>query len=113
MTTGTTVTGESSGCVGTLKVTNAWQNASTAGYPLDISMKNNSGAEKQGWKLVLTFTGTVSVDQIWNGTTQVQGSTLVISPVDWNTNVASGSEVTAGMIVTTSYDFAITGVTVQ
>lgn len=97
------------------KNTNSWGDASQ-GYhmQLDIDIQNTGSSAITGWKAVLTFSGSVEIENSWNGTMSVNGSTITItSDADWNATLQPGSSVQPGLIVKSASEVKLTGCSIQ
>lgn len=97
------------------KNTNSWVDASQ-GYhmQLDIDIQNTGSSAVTGWKVVLTFSGSVEIENSWNGTMSVNGSTVTItSDADWNATLQPGSSVQPGLIVKSASEVKLTGCSIQ
>jgi endoglucanase len=95
--------------------TNSWGD-STQGYhmQLDVAVKNTGSSAISGWKVVLTFSGSVEVESSWNGTVTVSGKTITItSDADWNATIQAGGSVNPGLIVKSSSEVQLTGCAIQ
>lgn len=78
----------------TLTVVNAW-NADHAAYrQYDLTLKNTSGADLNGWTVTLPFQESFHLSNSWNGVFSVQGTDLVITSVEYNGTIPAGGTVT-------------------
>lgn len=85
--------GTSNGCTVQLTSGNTWV---TDGYPyygLSLSITNTSSSEKSNWKLVITFSDTVSTSDFWCVDITTSGSTMTITPQNWNSVISTGGSV--------------------
>ncbi len=82
-----------------LNTSNSWENGSDKFTQLDGAVKNNSSSAIGGWTVTIKAANGVRVDQNWNCSITVNGGTLTVTPVDYNSNVDAGSEGTFGMIL--------------
>lgn len=95
--------------------TNSWGDASQ-GYhmQLDVNIQNTGSSAVTGWKVVLTFSGSVEVESSWNGNMAVNGSTITItSDADWNATLQPGGGIQPGLIVKSASEIKLTGCSIQ
>lgn len=83
----------------TLNASNGWENGSDKFTQIDGTVKNGSNSAIGGWTVTITAASGVKVDQKWNCEISVSGGKLTVTPVDYNSNIDSGSEGTFGMIL--------------
>ncbi|MBP1559735.1 MAG: cellulase family glycosylhydrolase [Oscillospiraceae bacterium] len=82
-----------------LNASNGWESGSDKFTQLDGTVKNNSKSAIGGWTVTIQAASGVRVDQNWNCSVSVSGSTLTVTPADYNSNIDAGSEGTFGMIL--------------
>lgn len=73
---------------------NSWNDGSNefCQYAISITNSDNtSGAN--GWKVLLEFDTDVELDQSWNGTYKVFGKSILITPVDYNSEIGKNSSI--------------------
>ena len=68
-------------------VTSDW----ATGYCVDVHVHNASSAPVSGWTVTIDA-HTSTLTQAWNVTATRQGSRYTVTPVDWNRNIAPGSD---------------------
>ncbi len=68
-----------------------------SGYQISFKITNNTGSTVNGWTLKISK-NQVSLDQCWNVNVNVDGDYYVITPVEWNKNIADGQFVEFGSI---------------
>ena len=82
-----------------LSAPNGW-NDGTADYSqLDGTVRNNGKTNVDGWTAKISVGKNASVEQSWNCNIDLKNGTMTVTPVDFNSTVAPGSEVTFGMIL--------------
>ena len=67
--------------VGNFSVSNNWGN----GYCADITITNNGTTTVNGWTLVFDIDATIT--SLWNGSWSANGSTYTVSDVGWNAKI--------------------------
>lgn len=77
---------------------NSWSDGTNDFTQIDGVVRSVSAA-LSGWKAVLTVAAGTSIDQSWCCELSFSGSTLTVTPLDFNAAVAAGSEVTFGFIL--------------
>ena len=96
----------SAGYTVTFSVANSWEQDGYKCYQLVGTLKNNSSVSIGDWKVVKNIAG-VSVQSNWNCTCSVSGSTLTISPAEYNGVVESGAQVNdIGVIIKCNADLS-------
>ena len=87
-----------------VSVTNSggWNDGSNNYYQYTITVKNTSSSPVKDWKLTVSFSSNVSIDQSWSGSFSASGSSVTVSPADFNKEIAAGQSVEVGMIVYSS-----------
>ncbi len=83
----------------TLNTSNSWENGADKFTQVDGTVKNNSDKAIGSWTVTIPSASGVSVDQFWNCEISVKGGTLTVTPVEYNSQIDSGSEGTFGMIL--------------
>jgi glucuronoarabinoxylan endo-1,4-beta-xylanase len=93
----TTGTGSSTGTCGVgYKVVGSWG----GGFQGEITVQNTSSTALSGWTLAFTFTAGQTVTQMWGGTPAQSGSTVTVTPADYNRAIPAGGSVTIGFLGT-------------
>lgn len=86
----------------------SWGGEGGTSYNYSLTITNDSGKAVDGWKIKLQFTDTITAVQGWSGNFTIEGSTLVISNVDYNGAIGKGeSKSDIGFIVTGSDNMKI------
>lgn len=89
----------------TLASNNSWESNGMVCAQFDGSIKNNTDASGKDWKVTVTVPEGSKLENSWNGTYELNGTTLVITPVDYNKEVVAGGEVPFGFILDTPSAF--------
>ncbi|MFY1635719.1 cellulose binding domain-containing protein [Solwaraspora sp. WMMB335] len=77
--------------------TSAWRTGpDSGGYFSDVIIRNTCTVPVTGWTLVLTLPPGHTVQQGWNATWNVSGSTVTATPTWWNETVPAGGTVNIG-----------------
>lgn len=91
----TTSTGTSTGTCGVgYQVTGSW----TGGFQGEITIHNTGSAALDGWTLGFTFTAGQAITQMWGGTAAQSGSTVTVTPADYNRTIPAGGSVSIGFL---------------
>lgn len=81
-----------------LKKNNSWSDGEFFQYECIVT--NNTGYDITSWKFEGNIGNVSSIENSWNGNFTYKDGLLVITPVDWNSNVKAGQSVsTCGVIV--------------
>lgn len=86
-----------------VKVTNSngWESAGGYSGQLDSTITNKTSNALGNWKIEMTVPEKSTLDSSWNGTVSLNGTTLTITSVDYNAEIAAnGSVKDIGIIVT-------------
>lgn len=89
----------------TLESSNSWENGELQCAQFDGVIKNQTGESGRDWKVVVTVPEGAAMESGWNGGYEISGTTLTITPVDYNTEIAGNSEITFGFILDTKEAF--------
>lgn len=109
----TTKPAQSNGVVEiTANISNSWDEGGKKCSQVDVVIKNNTDSAKDGWTAVLNFSKSIEVSNGWNGSFSANGSSLTITPAEYNSKIEAGSEVTFGVIVSGSGDVKISSATI-
>lgn len=92
----------------TAAVSNTWDENGKKCSQIDVVIKNNSDAQKDGWTVTIVFDKNVEITNSWNGNFTVNGNKITAAPVDFNSKIEKGAEVTFGFIVSSEGDIKIT-----
>ncbi|SFC40021.1 endo-1,4-beta-xylanase [Butyrivibrio sp. YAB3001] len=68
-----------------------------SGYQVSLKVSNNTGDAVSTWKLKLSK-NQVNIDSCWNANVVEDGDSYVLTPVDWNANIADGQSIEFGFI---------------
>ncbi len=68
-----------------------------SGYNVNFKIVNNSGSAVNTWKLVLDKS-TVNISSSWNVNVEETSDSYIITPVEWNSQIAAGQNVEFGII---------------
>ena len=79
-----------------------WNDGTNNYYQYTITVKNTSSSSVKDWKLTVNFSSNVTIDQSWSGSFTASGSSVTVSPADYNKEIAAGQSIEVGMIVYTS-----------
>ena len=90
----------------TLKSSNSWENGDLKCAQFDGVIQNQTGESGRDWKVVVTVPEGAAMESGWNGEYEISGTTLTITPVDYNTEIAGNSEITFGFILDTKEAFS-------
>lgn len=100
-----TVTASTEDFVLTIDNNNSWESNGMVCAQFDGVIKNQSGASASDWKITVTVPEGAKMESNWNGTYAISGTTLTITPVDYNTEIPADSEITFGFIMDTKEAF--------
>ncbi len=84
---------------------NSWEQDGKKCAQLDGFIKNHTDVVAKDWKITVTVPSGSSIQNSWNGNYNLDGTTLVITPVDYNKEVAANGEVPFGFIIETPNDY--------
>lgn len=82
-----------------LNTANGWNDGSNDFVQIDGSVKYNGSGSVSGWTVTIPVGSGAEVDQSWNCNYKIIGGKISVTPVDYNTEIFSGSEATFGMII--------------
>lgn len=84
----------------TAELKNSWEADGRTFYQYALTICNNKTAGCDGWEIAIDFTDSISLQDGWNGTFSVDGSTLHVSSVDYNGSIPAGGSVSdVGVII--------------
>jgi hypothetical protein len=64
---------------------------------VNVTIKNNSSAPVNGWKLVWRFSGNQQISNLWNGSVTQNGTEVTVTNASYNESIgASGGTVNFG-----------------
>lgn len=79
-----------------------WSTGSGNCSQYTVTIKNIGSTAVNNWKVTVNFSGNVTLDQSWNGNFSTGGSSVTITPVDFNSEIAAGQSVEVGFIISYS-----------
>lgn len=86
----------------TAKVTNSWGQGSDSHIQYELSISNPTETARSEWKIQLTFSSNIALENGWNGVYEAEGDTLTISSMDYNGFIdKNGSVENIGFIIKT------------
>ena len=68
-----------------------------SGYSVNLKLDNKTGKNVNGWT-VKVKKSEINITSSWNMTVKTSGDYYVITPVDWNQNIANGQSVDIGFV---------------
>lgn len=86
---------------------NSWEANGMKCAQFDGTFTNHTGQVYSDWKITITVPEGSKLENGWNGTYELDGTTLVITPVDYNKDVALGAEIPFGFILNTPQEFTV------
>lgn len=89
----------------TLTSNNSWENNGMKCAQFDGIIKNQTESAGSDWKITLPVPEGAKLESSWNGTYAIEGTTLTITPVDYNKEIPAEGEITLGFIMDTSEAF--------
>ncbi len=84
---------------------NSWEQNGKQCAQLDGVIKNHTDVAAKDWKVTVTVPAGSKIQNSWNGNYNLSGTTLEITPVDYNKEVVAKGEVPFGFIIETSSDY--------
>lgn len=81
------------------KCSNNWSDGTKRFYQYDLVIENTGREVVNSWTIQLSFDGDVKIDQSWNGKFEVNGKTVNVKPVDYNTTIEKGQKIDVGFII--------------
>ncbi|MBO5088527.1 MAG: cellulase family glycosylhydrolase [Lachnospiraceae bacterium] len=85
----------------TLESNNSWESGGMVCAQFDGLIKNHTSTNGSDWKVTVTVPEGSKLENSWNGNYNLSGTTLVITPVDYNKKVEAGGEIPFGFILDT------------
>lgn len=89
-------------------VSNSWESEGKKFCQVDFVVKNDSDSAVSGWTVKAVFSGNIEVSQNWNGSVAASGNSVTVTPESYNSEIAPGTEVTFGLIVSSAGDITVT-----
>lgn len=74
------------------------------GTQYDITFTNNSGQDLQNWRMRLTTPPNSVLDSYWSGAFTFVEDVLTILPLDYNSTIRAGNNITLGFVMMTHVD---------
>lgn len=90
-----------------------WSSGSGNCSQYTVTIKNTGSTAVNNWKVTVSFSGNVTLDQSWSGNFSANGSSVTITPVDFNSEIAAGQSVEVGFIISYSGNVGTPTVTVD
>ena len=89
-------------------VVNSWEQGDLSYYQYTLTITNPTETTCTGWTLEVNFTGDITLENGWNGNYEADGSKLVITAMDYNSEIPAGGSVSdIGFIVSGSKELNI------
>lgn len=108
-TTTTTTTkkqSQSGKLTATAKISNSWQGADGFYAQVDVSAKNNTSKDLEGWTIKISVPSGTEISSSWNGDFTVSGGYIIIKPADYNGTIGAGATLSdIGLIIKTTGEF--------
>lgn len=79
-----------------------WNDGKNNCYQYTVTIKNTGSTPIKDWKVTVNLGTNVTLDQSWSGTFSANGSNVVITPCEYNKEIAAGQSCEVGFIVGTS-----------
>ena len=96
------VTASSANTQVTIANSGGWSSGNGNCSQYTVTIKNTGSTAVNNWKVTVSFSGNVTLDQSWNGSFSANGSSVTITPVDFNSEIAAGQSVEVGFIISYS-----------
>lgn len=99
-----------------LNLINQWKEGSLYKTQYSMSIVNNGSTEVSSWTVYLSVPGDSSISQSdgWNGVFKISDGNLLIKPMKYNSNIATGQEITdIGFIITSKAKPSVTVISAQ
>ncbi|MCK8676575.1 glycoside hydrolase family 18 protein [Streptomyces lichenis] len=72
----------------------------SGGYTGQYTVSNETGADRDGWKLEFDLPAGTRIGSLWNGEHTVDGQHITVRPESWNKRLKPGATVTVGFTTT-------------
>lgn len=89
----------------------SWKDGNDFVTNVGVSVKNNGSTAISGWQVNLNVPAGSTIQNSWNGVFNLSGSTLNVTPMDYNRNIYANSEQTFGFIIKSSTELNLNAVT--
>ncbi|MGN0346211.1 MAG: cellulase family glycosylhydrolase [Lachnospiraceae bacterium] len=109
----TAVTATAANTQATIVSSGNWSSGNSNCYQFTVTIKNTGSSAVKDWKITINMGSNVSLDQSWSGNFSVNGSNLVVTPMDFNSEIAAGQSVEVGFIVSTQGSLGTPSITVN
>ncbi len=96
------VTASSANTQVTIANSGGWSSGNGNCSQYTVTIKNTGSTAVNNWKVTVSFSGNVTLDQSWSGSFSASGSNVTITPVDFNSEIAAGQSVEVGFIISYS-----------
>ncbi len=96
------VTASSANTQVTIANSGGWSSGNGNCSQYTVTIKNTGSTAVNNWKVTVNFSGNVTLDQSWSGSFSASGSSVTITPVDFNREIAAGQSVEVGFIISYS-----------
>lgn len=97
----------------TYKISNSWENGGLQYSQIDMSVNNNNATPLENWTVKVDVPSGSKLEQGWNASYSVSGSSLNITPEGHNATIGVNSSVSFGFIIGTSGEFVPNNITVN
>lgn len=91
---------------------NTWVGAGNSRfYQINVGLGNQTGSDVSSWKLTITFSNEVVLDQCWNCEVTISGKTMVVTPLSYSGSIDNGgSRSDIGIIFSSASEVTINSV---
>lgn len=89
-------------------VGNPWELDGKKCFQISITINNGTSYETNGWTVSITVPSGCEINDCWNGKAAINGTTLTITNLDYNGNIAAGGRTELGLIVKSPSEFTPT-----
>lgn len=97
----------------TITNSGGWSSGSSNCSQYTLTVKNTGSSAVNNWKVTVSFSGNVTLDQSWNGNFSVNGSSVTVTPAEFNREIAAGQSVEVGFIISYSGSVGTPTVTID
>lgn len=73
-----------------------WESGSDHCATENIIIYNKASNPVTSWKIDIIYASNPTVDDIWNGESEVNGNTITVTPADYNTEIPAGGSIDFG-----------------
>lgn len=71
-------------------------------FQYDFTLSNIGNQTVENWKIVIEFSADVVYTGGWSAKYEVDGNKIIITGIDWNSNLAPSNQITFGLQLNTS-----------